>query len=244
MSELTPLETWWKAVADGDARRVHQLLSSDPLLSKAVGPYDKTALHVAAEKNHSEVARLVLDAGADLEPETCWGMTPIQWAANMGSNAVADLLLERGSALNMWSAAGLGMLDAVRSFWIGPRALRPGAAQPRYRQEENGQWVKLPPPVDYDTIVSDSFYIACRNGRLPVARFLIDQGADINFRGFFGATGLHWAAINGHYDTVRFLIEHGADVRLEDFEFHARPIGWAREHRHDRIIDLLTRHGG
>ena len=97
----TILEQWWKAVTDGDAETVRAMLATDPTFTRLTGPYDKTALHLAAEKNHPEVALLLLDGGAPVEAETCWGMTALQWAANMGSNAVADLLLERGASLNM-----------------------------------------------------------------------------------------------------------------------------------------------
>src|ERR1051326_6446994 len=45
--------------------------------------------------------------------------TPLHWAADMGSRDVVKVLLAHGAApqLNMWAAAGLGMLDVVQSFW-------------------------------------------------------------------------------------------------------------------------------
>ena len=46
--------------------------------------------------------------------------------------------------------------------------------------------------------VDAAFVLACRNGHTDVARTLLARGADVNARGFFAGTGLHWAAINGH----------------------------------------------
>ena len=51
----------------------------------AKGAHHKTPLHWAAEKNHVEVAKLLLAAGADLHAEVSWGMTPLAWAATARS---------------------------------------------------------------------------------------------------------------------------------------------------------------
>lgn len=238
-------EEMLKAAERGDAARVRQLLASDSTLANAKGAYNKTPLHWAAEKNHAEVAQLLTAAGADINAETAWGMTPLAWAANMGSRAVAEILLARGAApqLNMWCAAGLGMLDAVRSFWDSPSTLKPGAGQARSRDLGNGKWEKAPPPESYAELVSEAFQIAARNGHVEVARFLLEKGADIDHRGFFGAPGLHWAAINGHKPMVKFLLEHGADPALRDRQFNSTALGWALEGKQSEIAGLLRDRG-
>jgi ankyrin repeat protein len=134
------------------------------------------------------------------------------------------------------------MLDAVRGSRGEDGRLRPGAAQSRYEQDDDGRWLKLPAAVDERTIVSEAFQIAARNGHTETARYLLESGAEVDFRGFFGGTGLHWAAINGHLDTVEFLLAHGADPSLRDHEFGADASGWAREGGHPATIDCLDRH--
>ena len=89
-------------------------------------------------------------------------------------------------------------------------------------------------------VVAAAFVLACRNGHTDAARFLLDRGADIDSRGFFGGTGLHWAALNGHAGTVRFLLDHGADPALRDAEFDSDALGWAREGGHERVVALLA----
>ena len=263
MSEVCYLvdpEEMLKAAERGDAARVRQLLAADSTLVHAKGAHDKTPLHWAAEKNHGEVAELLVAAGADINAEVTWGMTPLAWAANMGSREVADVLLGHGAwpQLNMWCAAGLGMLDVVQSFWESPNRLKPHAGQTRSRgitpqsgksgqpgdpDSGNGKWGKAPAPESYHELVSEAFYIAARNGHVHVAQFLLERGADINCRGFFGAPGLHWAAINGHKPMVEFLIAHGADLHLRDQQFNATPLGWALEGKHEEIGELLQAHG-
>jgi uncharacterized protein len=238
-------EEMLKAAERGDAARVRQLLAADSTLANAKGAHNKTPLHWAAEKNHAEITELLLAAGADIHAEVSWGMTPLAWAANMGSRQAAEVLLAHGAApqLNMWCAAGLGMLDVVKSFWDSPNTLKPGAGQPRSRDLGNGQWSKAPASEDYAELVSEAFYIAARNGHVEVARFLLEKGADVNRRGFFGAPGLHWAAINGHKPMVEFLISHGADLTLRDRQFNSTALGWALEGKQNEIAGLLALRG-
>ncbi|HET9281842.1 MAG TPA: ankyrin repeat domain-containing protein [Candidatus Angelobacter sp.] len=242
---MTDPEEMLQASQRGDVDRVRQLLSLDTTLANAKGAYDKTPLHWAAEKNYRELAELLVAGGANINAEVTWGMTPLQWAANMGSRDVAGVLLAHGARpqLNMWCAAGLGMLDVVQSFWDSPNTLKPGAGQMRSRDLGNGKWGKAPPPEDYKDLVSEAFYIASRNGHVEVARFLLEKGADINCRGFFGAPGLHWAAINGHKQMVEFLIANGADLALRDTQFNSTAAGWALEGKQEEIAELLLRQG-
>jgi len=242
---MTDPEEMLKACERGDLAKVRQLLEADSTLVNAKGAYNKTPLHWAAEKNYRELAELLVAAGADITSEVTWGMTALQWAANMGARNVAEVLLAHGAQpqLNMWCAAGLGMLDVVQSFWDSPNELRPGAGQVRSRDLGNGKWGKAPAPESYAELVSEAFYIAARNGHVEVARFLLGKGADINCRGFFGAPGLHWAAINGHKAMVEFLIANGADLHLRDQQFNSTPLGWALEGKQMEIMEMLQAQG-
>jgi ankyrin repeat protein len=242
---MTDPEDMLKACERGDLVKVRQLLEADSTLVNAKGAYNKTPLHWAAEKNYRELAELLVSAGANINAEVTWGMTALQWAANMGARDVSEVLLAHGAQpqLNMWCAAGLGMLDVVRSFWDSPNTLKPGAGQVRSRDLGDGKWGKAPAPESYSELVSEAFYIAARNGHIEVVRFLLGKGADINCRGFFGAPGLHWAAINGHKAMVEFLITNGADLQLRDNQFNSTPLGWAREGKQTEIIGMLQAQG-
>ena len=237
---MGPAHSLFEAIEYGDEPRVVHAITEAPDLVWAADRHLKTPLHVAAEHDRDRIAALLLDGGADLEAETVWGMTPLQWAANMGSGQVGRLLIARGARLNLWSAAGLGLLDAIPAFFDASDKVRPGAAQQRYEQTAAG-FVKRPPTDDDRDAISDAFYIACRNGHTDVARWFLARGADVHFRGFFGGTALHWAAINGHRETVAFLLAAGARTDLKDDEFKNTPAGWAREFHHDDIAAMIER---
>jgi ankyrin repeat protein len=166
----------------------------------------------AARDGDAAAVRELLDAGAELEAWTNWGATPLEWAGVVGSRRAGDVLLAHGARLTLATAAGLGLNDEL------PRLAR------------------------QDGAVSAAFVLACRNGHTDAARFLLDRGADVDARGFFGATGLHWAAHSGHADTVRFLLDQGADTTLHDTQFDPDALDWAREGGHEPVVVLLVAH--
>jgi len=96
------------AVALGDAARVHELIERDASLLRQVGR-NGGLLTLAVKHGHLEIARLLLDLGADVdervmleeleEPTLSWGM-PLWYAALAGQRDLAELLLDRGADPN------------------------------------------------------------------------------------------------------------------------------------------------
>jgi ankyrin repeat protein len=219
------------AVKRGDSAMVADFLRARAELLRFADTHGKTALHWAAELDHAETARLLLDAGAEIEATTSWGATPLEWAATMGSASVAELLFDCGaSGFTLIVAAGLGKLDRVKAIVESETDLsrhrRRGAPE-----SPNDDWPADSAHIRGD-VISDAMYAAARNGHADVVAYLLDHGAAIDAKGIFGATALHWAAINGHRRTVEFLIAHGANLTLRDERFNSTPEGWAIEGGH------------
>ncbi len=51
---------------------------------------------------------------------------------------------------------------------------------------------------------------------MPMVKFLIDKGADVNAKSAAGATPLFWAVMRQQRDEVQYLVDHGADVNAAD----------------------------
>ena len=69
-----------------------------------------TPLHIACVYGHYELARLLLEAGADIEAKTKNGYMALHLAAQYGHQLIIDLLLEHGAppdALTNVSKQGL-----------------------------------------------------------------------------------------------------------------------------------------
>ncbi len=232
----------FEAARAGDRASVLRMADKDQRIVQARDGEGATLLHAAAERDDVKLVLGLLDRGADPRVEAGWGQTPFEWAANMGASAVAELLRAKGGAReSFWTAAALGEVDQVRRRLSGAKDAEV-LARP------------VPPRVDpyawpEDTAfrrgdgLSDAFYIACRNGHVEVARFLAEAGADLDARGYFGASALHWAALNGREAVVRWLIEAGAQLGQRDPKFDATPAGWAREGKRDDLAALIEGDG-
>ncbi|HTL28668.1 MAG TPA: sigma-70 family RNA polymerase sigma factor [Tepidisphaeraceae bacterium] len=217
------------AISRGDVDKLRRMLKDDPSLANAKVNDEFRPLHQAVEKNQLEVVELLISAGAELEPKG-WSHTPLSWAVTLNHARVANLLVAHGVPLDLWCAAGLGKLDVVQSFWDEHGKLKPNPSRIGATRYENGQQLPKPPTTEPE-LLGDALYIAARNGHFDVAKFLIERGADVNFRGYMGAAPLHWAAWNSGWSNNTALYDliksHGGDETQVDQVYGATPWNFA-----------------
>lgn len=129
---------------------------ADPNASGSPDKPDETPLHWAASSDDVEVARALLDAGADMEakPGSIAGGSPLDNAIGYGCWNVAQLLLSRGARVDRsWVASALGMTDRTQEL-LG--------------DQPNGDEI------------NQCFWHACDGGQLRTAQHLLAIGADPN----------------------------------------------------------------
>ena len=162
---------------------------ADPNVRDPDQPRSETPLHWAASSDDVDVARALIDGGADVEiPDGSIG-TPLDNAIGYGCWHVARLLVQRGAKVDkLWHAAALGMLERLQELLGGPPATEPEA-------------------------LSQAFWHACAAGQRRAAELLLNRGADLNWvPDYAKGTPLDAAGSLGtrRQNIITWLRDHGA----------------------------------
>ncbi|MDA1192178.1 MAG: sigma-70 family RNA polymerase sigma factor [Candidatus Poribacteria bacterium] len=250
LNDCIPLFRLQQAVFQGEIPRGNdEYALAKTLLDAGADPdyFDGYVLAGAAGCGLIDMTRALLEAGAKVDGVDGDGL-PLSCALGGGYTEVAELLAEWNPKLDLRFAAGLGDLEAVKSFFNADDSLKDGAGALGdlfgHEAKQRGESVHRLERTR-ENILYQAFSFACLNGRLEVARYLLERGADVNAMAPpDGGTALHDLTINdARLPMVRFLLENGADVNARDPRFNATPLGWARHHGSERIAALLIEHG-
>ncbi len=98
-----------KAAKKGDAPTVRKLLARDKSVVRARDKDGSTPLHCAAWNGHVQVAKILLQAGADINDHSRnahWGTTPLHAAAHGDQKQVAALLIAEGADIHATNLNG------------------------------------------------------------------------------------------------------------------------------------------
>jgi hypothetical protein len=192
-------------------------------------------------QGHSEgLIDVLLEHGATLDPDGGMWIALYHTVEHRGQREVARMLHERGVRADLPSAAGLGRLDLVRSFFRSDGSLAPDADDVWRRTVRRGE------RATRDEVLADSLLCAAVNGRPRVVAFLLDQGAPIDRLrswGPYSVTALHGAAWAGWPDVVSLLVERGADPTIVDPAYRTTPRGWAEHCSRSETVDAFARAG-
>ena len=125
--------------------------------ARDAGTPSETPLHWTASSDDADVARVLIDGGADIDlPGGSIG-TPLENAVGYACWNVARLLVERGARVDkLWPAAALGMVDRLQEL-VSTRA-----------------------NADIDEL-SQALWHACNGGQRRAAELLVGEGADLNW---------------------------------------------------------------
>ena len=179
----------------------------------------------AAEGNHEEVAKLLLDHGADVAAATNNGRTALMLAAAGGHEAVTKLLLDHGA--DVATATKKGQTALIRAAFGGHEAV-----------------TKLLLDHGADVAAADGTgkTALIRAGHEAVTKLLLDHGADAAAADNDGRTALMFAALEGHEAVAKLLLDHGADAAAADEDGLTALIRAALK-GHEAVTKLLLDHG-
>jgi ankyrin repeat protein len=177
----TPLMT---CAGTGSTDAVRLLIARGAGVNAKEPAENQTALMWAAAEHHPDVVGALIDAKADLRAHTRKGFTALHFAAREGDLESTRLLLAAGVNVNIRSEPDPSDVERGKEEGSGPRPATGRSA---------GNGARGPAYQATLSAGSTPLLVATVRGYVPLALFLLDQGADPNV-GDAGFTPLHWAA--------------------------------------------------
>jgi ankyrin repeat protein len=163
--------------------------------------YLETPLILAATYGRTEIVKLLLEKGADVNLGNEGSETPLHYAARHGHIKVMEILLENGADVSeKGTGCGMPLQWAAQTGQIkaAELLLAHGAD---IHQKGTDEWTALGTAVSH--------------GQVEMVKYLLSKGADVNARAIYGGTPLHVAAWRNYVEIGRILLEHDADPTLE-----------------------------
>ena len=208
--------------------------------------FGETPLYLAAEEGHTEIAKILIAAGADVN------------AKRVRDGVVLDGIIRRGYAEDthiLYSYAPLdgaaeeGHAEVVKALIVAGTDVNAtdGRRMALHVAASGGhaEVVRILIAAGADVNARDGIALdaAARFGHAEVVRILIAAGANVHAaHGFFGGTGLHVAAEEGHAEVAKILIAAGEDVNAKD-DFGMTALHAAAEEGQSEVAKILIAAG-
>ena len=185
------------AAGRGDFDTVQAVLAEQPRWLHRVGSHGRTMLWEAAYRGRLEMVEYLAGSGADIDACGCHftpllvDISPYCAARHKKHPAVAGLLLARGAALDIHTAAYLGDMEAVREYLDRDAAL----ALAEKRQNDHN-------------VRAATLHYAVAPGHADIVSLLLDRGADPRPYGYHLVRFCIW---RNRVDILEMLIRAGLD---------------------------------
>ena len=223
----------------GNLNAVQYLLENGADLNVKEKERGQTALMWAIEERHSDIARALIEHGADVNAKSKSGFTPFLFAARQGDVGTASLLLEKGADKDQAAPGGLNALllatDSGReefAIFLLDKGANSNAKDPdgltalHYAMRKGLSVMRGGTDNENNT---DQDYLF-RANMVRLVHALLDHGANPNARvarnlrrlgvndrpmlGLAGATPFLLAAATADVGLMRALLAKGADPKL------------------------------
>jgi ankyrin repeat protein len=192
-------------------------------------PYGRTAFVLCArERGGVGTAKLLLDAGADINARDKFDETSLGLAAWRGKRELIDLLLEKGATVpapgEQWGQL-VSMSASKGLVSLFARLTKEGLNLARI-----------------DAFRNTLLHEAARGGAAEIVDVLLGMGFDPAAADSYGWTPLHYAALDGRVEAAQRLIQHAAPL---DSRTIAGQTPWnvARERGMESVAAFLASKG-
>jgi ankyrin repeat protein len=209
---------FFAAISAGDATAARTLLDADPALANAKNEQGTSAVLASVYNGRTEIRDLLIARSANLElPEA---------AAAGQLDRVKHLVDANPKLARSYSPDGFPVFALACAFGHLPVAMylfEMGALVDAVAGNRTG----------YNALTG-----AVAGGRADVVDWLLQNGAEPNYRYGAGFTPLLTAGANGHLEIVKMLLLHGADVHAKTNDGKSAA-DIAEERKHAEVAEFL-----
>lgn len=227
--DWTPLTL---AVEKGCFAVVHRLL--DQVKPNVMDGKGRTALIVAASRGFADIAKLLIEKGADVHTKNN-GWSALERVAFDGRDKMVNLLLKHGADIEADNEIGTPLiLASARGHLAIVRLLLEHNANVHARNG-NGETALMVAAKYNDGWGLDR--------RVAIASLLLKHGANIEAQCLFGLTPIIWASRVGNTELVKLLLLENANADTRDFEGRSA-LDWSVVRDHREVEQMLTEKRG
>lgn len=173
-----------------------------------------TALHIAVRSKHLSTTRLLLDRGwsPSVAADSVGDTSPLHLAILVSTDEIIELLIERGTDVNARDEDLSPLESAVRCPTRGLSIIKMILTNGFDPSNCNSRG---------EPALDTAFCDAVRTGEEVIAKFLLEQGADINFKFHFRRPKLHETALHtairfAYWPMVEMLVRSGIEINAQN----------------------------
>ncbi|HCQ97877.1 MAG TPA: hypothetical protein DIU48_00565 [Acidobacteria bacterium] len=196
----------------------------------ATAQLDELPLIAAVKAGDTDQVRALIGLHADMNVTEVDGTTALHWAAHLGHESIALMLLEAGADAGATTRYGIApiSLAATNGSTALLKVLLDGGADPNHATGEG----------------ETPLMTAARAGIVSAIELLLSRGAKVDsVEGWRGQTALMWAASENNAAAVSVLVSNGANLHAVS-EGGFTPVLFASREGNLVALDTLLEAGG
>ncbi|RMC08736.1 hypothetical protein DUI87_14985 [Hirundo rustica rustica] len=210
-------------------------------------------LHMAALRDESSLAKMLLEAGASPEGKDWRGQTALSYAVSQGSENTAKVLLEAGATVDSKMVERAFNSNHPSIFKVLLEYSKDLSADIMESALFRAVQKNLPSAVEslidrgtdinaHNTMHYTPLLLACAMGKAESAEVLMEKGANLGIRTPGADTALHLAAQAGAASIAGLLLSKGMDTNVRN-QAEETPLHIAALQNNGALVGLLATAG-
>ncbi|MBO9998901.1 MAG: ankyrin repeat domain-containing protein [Cyanobacteria bacterium SID2] len=220
-----------------------------------------TPLMAAVRTHQSDIARLLVEAGASLDSSNTYTRSPLHNAVETGQRELVQCFVNAGAVLDRFEGSmneektplmlaverqDLETIEILLNAGANPNAKSQFGDTALTRAAEIGDRAIVErlqtAGASHDGLDIVELCMAAEQGEIDRLQRLLAAGVDPNQADFRRRTALMQAAYSGQVEAIRVLLEAGADVNGDDRRFYT-PLMAATYYGHTEAVKWLVEAG-